>query len=86
MQALASPPAAAAWCQTGKSLRGRGAPFRTSPVAHAQRERNALEWVTEGGQAVTEVARAVRERGVTAFDDTKSFVARGEGGEVRVFL
>jgi uncharacterized membrane-anchored protein len=77
LQALPSPAAAKRIQRAGPSS------TRSSPLAHAARERNVLEWVTEGATAATEVSRAVRERGVTAFDDSKSFVARGGGGEVR---
>ena len=44
---------------------------------HAQlRERSAVETLGAAALAATEVSRAVRERGVTAFDDSRSFVAR----------
>lgn len=43
-------------------------------------DRSPLEMMGAAALAATEVSRAVRERGVSAFDDSKSFVARDESG------
>ena len=53
---------------------------RCSP-AGALRERSPAEWAGAAALAATEVSRVVRERGVTAFDDQFSFVARDESGD-----